>query len=276
MIKLYSTAFFLLFIVASCKESTTAGAKGEWHYTKSYPLTNVYPVSITGDAAHLYITSGLKTEIHKMNYDGGLVEQIKNIRKPKYINALSTGVEVVAESEAHVASRVQGQEGITTIPTNQFLETPYGVSVEGNNIVISDFSKNTVYYNNGGKVMNFGGTGNGNDQLNGPSDIQFKNGIIYLADSKNNRVQVYDANAKYLKTIGNKDNIKTVGGIYVSDNEIGVTDYGGNRLLIYSDKGKLLQTFTENLEQPSDVFIRGREMFVVNYNANTIAVYSKW
>ncbi len=270
-----------IFIIATtissslaCKKSTHT--RRDWHHTKVFPLSHVSPIGITGDASHLYVTSGLKTEVHKMNYDGGLVEAIKNIRKPKYINSLNTGVFLVAESEAHVASRVEGQESINTIPTNEFLQIPYGVSVEGNNIAITDFAQHKIYYNVGGKVMTFGQPGIGDGQFNGPTDIQIKNGLIYVADSKNNRIQVFDSNAKYKMSIGERDSIKMVGGIYVSTDELLVTDYNGNRVLIYDLKGKLKQIIVEKFAQPSDVFSAGREMYVVNYNSNTIDVFTRF
>jgi hypothetical protein len=261
---------FVLIVNISCKENKTPTTKGTWHYTKSFPLTNVNPISITGDDSHLYVSSGLKTEIFKLNYDGGLVQQIKNIRKPKYLNLLSTGVVVVAESEAHVASRVEGQDYITTIPTNDFLETPYGISIESNRIAISDLAKGKVYYNNGGKVNSI------TENLSSPTDVQFKNGKLYIADIKSNLIQVFDTLGKPRATIGKSENLKMIGGLYVNNEEIAVTDYNGNRLLVYDLKGKLKQSFTEQLQQPSDVFIKGREMFVVNYGSNEIAVYSKW
>jgi len=262
--------FLFLILFFSCKENKTPTTKGTWHYTKSFPLTNVYPISITGDDSHLYVSSGLKTEIFKLNYDGGLVQQIKNIRKPKYLNLLSTGVVVVAESEAHVASRVEGQDFITTIPTNDFLETPYGVSIESNIIAISDLHKGKVYFNNAGKVNSI------TEKLTSPTDVQIKNGKLYVADIKSNLVQIFDTLGKPKGAIGKGENLKMIGGLFVNNEEIAITDYNGNRLFIYDLKGKLKQSFTDLLQQPSDVFIKGREMFVVNYGSNDIAVYSKW
>lgn len=268
--------YFLLFILVltgACKTGTTSDKS--WHYTKSYPLGNVHPMSITGDAENLYVASGLKTELHKMNYDGGLIEAIKNIRKPKYINLLTKGEVLVAESEAHVATRVVNQESINTVPTNEFLDTPYGISAAGHSLTITDYFKNRIYYNKEGKVMSFGKPGVGDGEFNGPTDIQMANNLIYVSDSRNNRVQVFDDNGKFKLAIGELDKIKMTGGIYVTADELAVTDYQGNRVLIYGLNGKLKQILTENFEQPSDVFIRGREMFVTNFYANNIAVFTK-
>jgi NHL repeat len=273
MLRCLFTFILLISIVGACKQTSS---KVSWHYAKSFPLTNVNPVSITGDANNLYVSSGLKTEVHKLNYDGGLQLAIKNLRRPKYINMLNPGIFVVAESEAHVVSTVNGQDYINTIPTNENLDTPYGVSVVGNSMVITDYFKNHIYYNKEGKVMSFGNPGIGDNQFNGPSDVQIKNGLIYIADSRNNRVVVYDDMGKYQFSIGDKDGIKIVGGIYVADDEIIVTDYQGNRVLVYDLKGNLLQILTDKFDQPSDAFINKKEMFVVNYYSNSIMVYNRY
>lgn len=211
-----------------------------------------------------------------MNYDGGLIEAIKNIRKPKYINLLAPGEVLVAESEAHVATKVVDQNNINTVPTNEFLDTPYGISASGHSMVITDYFKNRIYYNKEGKVMSFGKPGVADGDFNGPTDIQMMNGLIYISDSRNNRVQVFDDNAKHKLSIGELDKIKMAGGIYVTSDELAVTDYQGNRVLIYSLTGKLKQILTEQFDRPSDVFIRGKEMFVTNFSSNTIAVYTKF
>ncbi|MBK6391352.1 MAG: NHL repeat-containing protein [Saprospiraceae bacterium] len=263
-----------IFIFTTCKQNSGSGSS--WHYSKSFPMTNVYPIGITGDANNLYVSSGLKTEVHKLNYDGGLILPIKNIRKPKYLNMLSPGVFVVAESEGHVASRVEGQDYISTIPTNEFLDTPYGVAIDGNNLVITDYFKHRIFYNNGGKVMSFGQPGIGDGQFNGPSDVEIKNGLIYIVDSKNNRIQIFDTTGKYKRSIGEKDGIKLAGGLNITNDEIALTDYQGNRVLIYDLKGKLKQVLTEHFDQPSDVFIQKRDMYVVNYANNTISVFNKY
>ncbi len=273
-IKLFFT-LFALFIFIHCKNSGS-GAAGTYHWSKSFPLSNVSPYSITGDRNNLYVSSGLKTEVHKLNYDGGLVQALKNVRKPKYLNMLNEGVFVVAESDAHVASRIGGQEDMYTIPTNEMLDTPYGISIDGKLLVITDYFKNRVYFNNAGKVMSFGVPGNAENQLNGPSDVQMRNGLIYISDSRNNRMVIYDTQGKFIRTIADKDGINISGGLYVTDDEIAITDYNGNRVLIYDLKGKLKQILTEHFSQPSDVFIQGKHMYVCNYYGNTIEVFDKY
>jgi len=273
---MYRISFLLMgmLLALGCKNGNIH--ERTWHYTKSYPLTNVHPMSITGDQNHLFVSSGLKTELHKMNYDGGLIEAIKNIRKPKYINLLAPGEVLVAESEAHVATRVSNQESINTVPTNEFLDTPYGISASGNSLVITDYFKNRIYYNKSGKVMSFGKPGVGEGEFNGPTDIQMMNGMIYVSDSRNNRVQVFDEDGKFKQSIGEMDKIKMAGGIYVTTGELAVTDYQGDRVLVYDLSGKLKQVLAEQFDQPSDVFIRGNEMFITNFYANNIAVFTRF
>jgi hypothetical protein len=265
---------FIFLLAVSCQ--TGPNDQKSWHHARIYPVANINPVSISGDPSNLFVSSGSRTEIHKFNYDGGLIEAIKNIRKPKYINILNPGELLVAESSAHVATRVVNQNSIHTIPTNEYLDTPYGVSGAGNSLVITDYYKNKVYYNKGGQILSFGRPGIGEGEFNGPTDIQLANNKIYVCDSRNNRVQVFDENGKYLMAVGEEDQIKTASGLFVTPDEIIVTDYTGNRVLIYDQKGKLKQSLTEPFDQPSDVFVRGREMFVVNYFANSIEVFTKY
>lgn len=54
-------------------------------------MTNVYPIGITGDANNLYVSSGLKTEVHKLNYDGGLILPIKIFESPNTSICLALG-----------------------------------------------------------------------------------------------------------------------------------------------------------------------------------------
>lgn len=56
---------------------------------------------------------------------------------------------------------------------------------------------------NVGYLSQFGSSGSGNGQFNGPEEIsQAANGNIYIADRYNSRVQVFDRDGNYLSTIG--------------------------------------------------------------------------
>lgn len=78
---------------------------------------------------------------------------------------------------------------------NKQLGTPVGVAVDNNkNIFIVDNTMDSLYkFTNLGvfKKESFGGTGSGDRQLNGPMGVSFFNRVLYIADTRNNRIVRY-------------------------------------------------------------------------------------
>ena len=75
------------------------------------------------------------------------------------------------------------------------LGTPAGITVDpNNNIFVVDDSRDSLYkFNASGeyKTESFGGNGSGENQLNGPKGVSYFNRVLYIADTKNNRIVRY-------------------------------------------------------------------------------------
>ena len=74
------------------------------------------------------------------------------------------------------------------------LEKPTAVHVMGQFVYVSDMSRDqiVVYRTSGQFVTSFGGYGQGEGELDDPYGISSdQSGFIYVADYRNNRVQVY-------------------------------------------------------------------------------------
>jgi uncharacterized protein (TIGR03437 family) len=142
------------------------------------------------------------------------------------------------------ASLVLGQQDFVsqfTDPTQSNMERPYGVAFSGiNGLVVSDIQHNRILYfpetsgtfTNGeaaSKVFGQSGftsqtAGSAADQLNQPHHVSCDtNGLIYVADTSNNRVQIFNdphnpttpvagASAVYSLV----DNFQSPHGVYVS------------------------------------------------------------
>ncbi|MDZ4711110.1 MAG: hypothetical protein SGI89_02150 [bacterium] len=78
---------------------------------------------------------------------------------------------------------------------NLQLGTPAGITVDQNkNVFVVDNSRDSLYkFTNAGKFKkeSFGGTGTGDNQLNGPRGVSFFNQVLYIADTGNNRIVRY-------------------------------------------------------------------------------------
>lgn len=103
---------------------------------------------------------------------------------------------------------------------------------------------------NVGYLSQFGSSGSGNGQFNGPEEIsQAANGNIYVADRYNSRVQVFDRDGNYLSTIGSNGFGDGQFGQVVSVNINPVTgrlytgDSSFKRITIFDSSGSYISKF---------------------------------
>jgi DNA-binding beta-propeller fold protein YncE len=136
------------------------------------------------------------------------------------------------------------------------LSKPLGVAVDskGNLLVGNDGKDNIeVYgYDNGNPLNVFG-----SDQVQMPTAITIgPGGEIYVTDSRSHRVWVYDADYKFLRSIGTpgsgKEGLKFPVDCEVAEVEIAgqmhyevfVADQGNNRIQVYDTSGNWLRSIT--------------------------------
>jgi len=107
-------------------------------------------------------------------------------------------------------------------------------------------------------IREFGSDGKGSGEFNMPTDIAVNSkGDIFICDTKNNRVCVYNSNCEYVKSIGNAGvmNLKEPYGVCsdTTDN-IYVADTGNSRIIKFDPSGRFLMELysTVKLGQPKD------------------------
>ena len=83
----------------------------------------------------------------------------------------------------------------------------------------------------------------GDAELNSAEDIFVKNSTLYVADTKNSRVLMYDLNTKEIREIGT-DFLSMPCGLFVGDNlNIYVADSGKNVIFLMDNQGNLLKEY---------------------------------
>lgn len=100
-------------------------------------------------------------------------------------------------------------------------------------------------------VLQFGEKGKGEGQFNHPSYLALdEEGNIYITDTANNRVEVFDSSGNFLKAFGKKGSkeseFKEPAGIIVTkEGKILVADRGNNRIQVFNQEGEFLAKFGE-------------------------------
>jgi DNA-binding beta-propeller fold protein YncE len=141
-------------------------------------------------------------------------------------------------------------------------------------MAVADFYNHRVVYFNGKENLTFGEKGKENGQLTYPTDVQFANENIYVADAYNHRIQIFDLTGKHLKTIGEAEKMNATTGVFVHEKNIFATDFENNRVLIYDLNGNLIQIIAEHLDKPTDVLVVDNQLFVTNYHGHSISVFN--
>ncbi|MEW6457114.1 MAG: NHL repeat-containing protein [Acidobacteriota bacterium] len=117
-----------------------------------------------------------------------------------------------------------------------------------------------------------------------PTDIKInKDGLFYIVDSKQNRIQVFDSTGTFIQTIGRKgpgpgEFLKPYVLSIDGKNRLIVSDIFNRRIQILDDKGKYLNSFkTKSSVYSIDVTQKGEitalEKMGKNYNDSHIVLY---
>ncbi|XP_032232491.1 E3 ubiquitin-protein ligase TRIM71 [Nematostella vectensis] len=169
---------------------------------------------------------------------------------------------------------------------------PHGVAVsETGEIAVSDTQKNCVHVFDaeGRKVMDIGGYGTDDGQLNYPAGVAFDKGNknLIVADRDNHRVQLFNRkNGKLVKKFG--VNGKTNGqfnrpnGIFVDQNgRMIITDWHNHRVQVFNSEGRFQFAFgsspQDQLKHPRDAIYHepAEKFFVSDTGHNVLKVYDK-
>ncbi|MEK2646582.1 6-bladed beta-propeller [Bdellovibrio sp. BCCA] len=148
------------------------------------------------------------------------------------------------------------------------LQNPVRAVLHNNLIYVLAGNSYKVFDRNGNFQSKVGSSGFANGQLDSPTDLTIdKNGLIYIADCGNNRVQVFNPNGTFNKNIGlgwgtGDGQIKCPYGLYVDDSlNVFVTDYNNHRVQKFNSSGTFSMKFgvagngVGQLQQPARVSV---------------------
>jgi DNA-binding beta-propeller fold protein YncE len=121
---------------------------------------------------------------------------------------------------------------------------PTGIDVKGDYVYFSDeVNVIEVFHKNGTYISRIGSYGTGDGQLQAPKEISIQGNTIYIADSTNQRVAVFDINGTWLYNF-NTHGTGNPYGIKAESGYLYVTDWTGNQIQIYTLLGTYVKQYS--------------------------------
>ena len=138
------------------------------------------------------------------------------------------------------------------IPCETFgMQTPFGLFIGKDRIYVTDASLSSIFVFDKkftGLLFSFGNLGTETGQLNSPWGItEDTEGNIYIADSGNLEVKIFDSFGKFIKEIPIKCDYKeppfTPTDIFFYEGYLYVLDSYNHQIILMNKKGKIVATF---------------------------------
>ncbi len=271
--KYWTVILIVMFGIGIMAVSCSEKPESHWSFKEVLELQGIAPVGIAVDGNFIWLSDPDHKRVVKADLKGEVLEEIRHLERPMHIARFSNKLYVPEYLNDSIGVFGHGSEAY--LPIKAELDAPAGVAVIAGSVAIADFYNHRVVLIEDGHEISLGGEGHAQGELYYPTDVEIDADLVYVADAYNNRVQVFDMSGKNVRTIGENDHIQVASGIAITENELFVADFDGNRILIYSKSGELLQELKQGIVNPTDIAYHDYQIFIANYGNKSIAVFSK-
>jgi tripartite motif-containing protein 71 len=140
---------------------------------------------------------------------------------------------------------------IGSSPETKFLEPKDVATDSENNVYVSDFGSNKIFkFDSNGKLFfsvgvmgNHPGDNKGPLEFNQPSGLWVsQKGTVYVADSFNHRIQVFDSEGKFLRMWAHSF-FGPKGIVGDNNGKIYVVDTGNHKIVVFDENGNFIKEF---------------------------------
>ena len=220
---------------------------------------------------------------------GHPVRVVTGVNRPYGIAFNSRGEMIVSESEGHQISifDIRGQR-IRTFGSRgnrpEQMEYPAGVAIDDtDNIYVSSNHKLQKFTSSGKliKCVFQHQEGNNAGCFNYPRGVSLYNNKIYMCDCDNHRIQVFDLDLNFTRSISSRGKGKgkidlpldvkfdCSGNMYIAEKKrVQVLDSSGHFIRLFGQEGE------RRLERPASVLIADQFMYVSDIRQHRIVVYT--
>ena len=250
---------------------TTSNPERQWNYSGTIALDGINPIGLTATKQGLWMSDGDHNRIALIDERGGIVEQLEGLDRPMHIASDGDAVYIPQYGNDQVLKWTSNDS--IPIQLRDSLDAPAGVSVWKDQIAIADFYNHRVLYFNGQDWTSIGKEGKEEGEFYYPTDVQITEGKIWVADAYNNRGQVFDTKGNFQFVFGKEEKFNAATGIYVSQDQVFLTDFENDRVLIFTHTGALVQILDRAIEKPTDLMVWKDNLYITNYRKGEVIRY---
>ena len=263
----YLYGLVVLVLLVQCQNSSK-----EWTYQNTIDLGGSTPIGLTVVENHIWVADGDNNLLVHLDESGKILFKEGDFDRPMHITSDGQAIYVPEYGKDQITI-FKGEDRVPLIIPDS-LDAPAGIHFADGNFAIADFYNHRILFGNNADWSSFGKEGKADGEFYYPTDVHIAHQNIYVADAYNNRIQVFDFDGKHKQSIGKEDKMNASTGIYVEE-EIFITDFENDRLLIYSLAGELIQIIEENLNKPTDVIIKDDILYIANYKGKNLMTYKR-
>ena len=160
---------------------------------------------------------------------------------------------------------------------------PKGIATDDiDNIYVSSQDKLQKFTSSGELIKCIGQWGRKEKEFDHPRGVTLYDNQVYVCDCDNHRIQVFDLNLNFVRSIGSCDKgrgefnkphdvkFDTAGNMYVAD-------YNNRRVQVLDTSGQFIRTFGQEgegkLEGPTGLHIVDKYVYVSDHSGDCIVVY---
>ncbi len=258
----FSTLIPLVLLVSACSSPTL------WQSDGTIGLGNVTPIGLTVYQGNLWIADGDHNQVVEIRADGTVQQTLGGFERPMHLSSDTEALYVPEYGSDQIVQMVDGKRTLLNVPDS--LDAPAGVSVYSEEVAIADFYHHQIVYFDGKDWTRLGQEGHGSGELYYPTDVQITDHEIFVADAYNHRVQVLNKQQRTWRTVGEADEMNATTGLFATAEQLLVTDFENNRVLVYDHAGNLVQTITEDVHKPTDLLEWEGVLYVANYGSKSL------
>ena len=223
---------------------------------------------------------------HPLTQLGTPVRVIDLGMKPYYIAVGDKGELFVTENYQYTVLDAQGQRVLTVgseeePPFEDGGPTGIATDGEGNVYVTSEDHKLWKFNRRGEVVKSVGKEGENIGEFDNPYNVRYHNHQVYVCDSGNGRVQVFDSNLNFVQSFGDApDQLEDPRDIdFDSEGNIYVVDYERDRVLVFSENGQYLRHFSQKgqgkgeLLGPAGLCVSRNYVYITDHCNHRVTVF---